>query len=63
LEGDKIIKQANDSFGKVDILINNAGIIRDVSFIKITNRDWDLIVDVSLSGNKTFYYHYFLRLT
>jgi NADP-dependent 3-hydroxy acid dehydrogenase YdfG len=30
--GDKIIKTAVDNFGKVDILINNAGILRDISF-------------------------------
>ena len=46
MEGEKIIKFANDTFGKVDILINNAGIIRDISFMKITNKDWDLVVDV-----------------
>jgi NAD(P)-dependent dehydrogenase (short-subunit alcohol dehydrogenase family) len=46
VEGEKIIKFANDTFGRVDILINNAGIIRDISFMKITNKDWDLVVDV-----------------
>ena len=30
--GDKIIKTALDNFGRVDILINNAGILRDISF-------------------------------
>jgi NAD(P)-dependent dehydrogenase (short-subunit alcohol dehydrogenase family) len=33
--GDKIIKTAIDNFGKVDVLINNAGILRDVSFMKM----------------------------
>ena len=35
--GDKIIKTAIDNFGRVDILINNAGILRDVSFQKMKN--------------------------
>lgn len=34
--GDKIVKTAVDAFGTVDILINNAGILRDVSFMKMT---------------------------
>ena len=34
--GDAIIKTAIDNFGKVDILINNAGILRDISFKKMS---------------------------
>jgi 3-hydroxyacyl-CoA dehydrogenase/3a,7a,12a-trihydroxy-5b-cholest-24-enoyl-CoA hydratase len=48
--GDKIIKTAVDNFGKVDIVINNAGILRDVSFIKMTDKDWDLIFAVHVKG-------------
>ena len=35
-DGDKIVKTAIDTWGKLDILINNAGILRDVSFAKMT---------------------------
>jgi NAD(P)-dependent dehydrogenase (short-subunit alcohol dehydrogenase family) len=42
--GDKIVKTAVDAFGTVDIVINNAGILRDVSFLKMTDQDWDLIM-------------------
>jgi NAD(P)-dependent dehydrogenase (short-subunit alcohol dehydrogenase family) len=45
-----IIKTAIDSFGKVDILINNAGILRDKSIMKMEIADWDLIMAVHLSG-------------
>jgi len=42
--GEKIIKTAVDAFGTVDIVINNAGILRDVSFQKMSEKDWDLIM-------------------
>jgi len=49
-DGDQIVKTAVDAFGKVDIVINNAGILRDVSFQKMTDKDWDLIMKVHLKG-------------
>lgn len=48
--GDKIVKTAVDTFGTVDIVINNAGILRDVTFHKMTELDWDLIMKVHLKG-------------
>jgi NAD(P)-dependent dehydrogenase (short-subunit alcohol dehydrogenase family) len=48
--GEKIVKTAVDAFGTVDILINNAGILRDVSFQKMSDLDWDLIMLVHLKG-------------
>lgn len=48
--GDKIVKTAVDAFGTVDIVINNAGILRDISFQKMAERDWDLIMMVHLKG-------------
>ena len=49
-DGDKIVKTALDTFGKVDIVINNAGILRDVSFQKMSQEDWDLIYRVHVLG-------------
>ena len=43
VDGEKVIQTAIDTWGRVDILINNAGILRDVSFAKMTDKDWDLI--------------------
>nr|CAI5840992.1 unnamed protein product [Callosobruchus analis] len=51
VDGEKIIKTALDNFGKVDILINNAGILRDKSLVKMTDHDWDLIHAVHLKGS------------
>ncbi len=48
--GAAIIKTAIDSFGRIDILINNAGILRDVSFAKMTPADWDIIFRVHVNG-------------
>ena len=49
--GEKIVKTAVDNFGTVDIVINNAGILRDVSFQKMSELDWDLIMKVHLKGS------------
>ncbi|PKQ28337.1 MAG: hypothetical protein CVT63_03230 [Candidatus Anoxymicrobium japonicum] len=46
----KIVQSAIDSFGKIDILINNAGILRDKGIIKMDINDWNLVLDVHLSG-------------
>jgi len=52
VNGEAIVKTAVDAFGTVDILINNAGILRDVSFIKQTDQDWDLVLKVHLLGSR-----------
>jgi len=46
--GDRIVETAIKAFGRIDILINNAGILRDVSFEKMKDEDWDLIYRVLL---------------
>ncbi len=48
--GEAIVKTALDAFGSVDIVINNAGILRDVSFAKMSTADWDLVHKVHLTG-------------
>ena len=49
-DGDRIVKTALDAFGRVDILINNAGILRDTSFQKMSEEDWNLILKVHVNG-------------
>lgn len=49
--GGRIIEQALDSFGRVDIVINNAGILRDRAFHKMSDDDWDLVYRVHVLGS------------
>jgi NAD(P)-dependent dehydrogenase (short-subunit alcohol dehydrogenase family) len=45
-----MVQTAVDSFGKLDICINNAGILRDKSFKNMTDEMWDIVIDVHLRG-------------
>jgi NAD(P)-dependent dehydrogenase (short-subunit alcohol dehydrogenase family) len=48
--GEAIVKAAIDAFGKIDIVINNAGILRDKTFAKLEPADLEAVVDVHLKG-------------
>ena len=48
--GEGIVRTALEAFGKVDILINNAGILRDKSFIKMAPENWHAVMGVHLNG-------------
>jgi NAD(P)-dependent dehydrogenase (short-subunit alcohol dehydrogenase family) len=48
--GENILKAALDAFGKVDILVCNAGILRDKTFANTSEDDWDKVVKVHLKG-------------
>ncbi|MGH0038094.1 MAG: SDR family NAD(P)-dependent oxidoreductase [Myxococcota bacterium] len=48
--GENILKTALDAFGRVDVLVNNAGILRDKSFAKMDEGLWDIVVQVHLKG-------------
>lgn len=49
-QGEAIVQTAMDNFDRVDIVINNAGILRDSSFAKMTDEDWSLIYKVHVDG-------------
>ncbi|KAK6533862.1 bifunctional hydroxyacyl-CoA dehydrogenase/enoyl-CoA hydratase fox2 [Arthrobotrys megalospora] len=49
--GDRIIDTAVKAFGTVHVLINNAGILRDISFKNMKDADWDLIMKVHVDGS------------
>lgn len=49
-DGAKLVQTALDAFGRVDIIVNNAGILRDTSFARMKDSDWDLVQRVHLRG-------------
>ena len=48
-----LIEAAKDAFGRVDVLVNNAGITRDALIMRIKDEDFDAVIDTNLKG--TFY--------
>ncbi|MCG8499651.1 MAG: 3-oxoacyl-[acyl-carrier-protein] reductase [Firmicutes bacterium] len=46
----EVVKGAMDRFGSVDILVNNAGITRDTLIMKMSEKDWDDVLDINLKG-------------
>lgn len=50
---EKLVRAALDEFGSFDILVTNAGILRDRSLLKMTDEDFDAVIDVHLRGTFT----------
>ncbi len=50
-EIDDLIRKAEEYYGSIDILINNAGITKDNLFIRINKEDWNRVIDVNLNAN------------
>jgi NAD(P)-dependent dehydrogenase (short-subunit alcohol dehydrogenase family) len=48
--GAAIVQTALDHFGRVDIVVNNAGILRDKTFLKLTPQELEIVLDVHLKG-------------
>lgn len=49
-EVQRAVKEAVELLGRIDILINNAGITRDRTLLKMTKQDWDDVISVNLTG-------------
>ena len=49
--GRSILQSALDAFGRADVLVNNAGILRDRTLFKMEEGDWDAVIDVHLRGH------------
>ena len=47
---DTAISEIIEKYGKIEILINNAGIIRDRSFLKMSEDEWDSVINVNLKS-------------
>ena len=49
-DGDTVVKAAIDAYGRVDIIVNNAGILRDKAFANMDEKMWDQVIAVHLRG-------------
>lgn len=49
-ECDKSIDKVKEVFGKLDFLVNNAGVVKDNILMRMSEKDWDLVLDVNLKG-------------
>jgi 3-oxoacyl-[acyl-carrier protein] reductase len=45
-----MVDEVMETFGRIDILVNNAGITRDGLLVRMTEEQWDLVIDVNLKG-------------
>jgi NAD(P)-dependent dehydrogenase (short-subunit alcohol dehydrogenase family) len=52
-----LVEQAVDEFGRLDIVVNNAGILRDAMSFNITEAEWDSVIDVHLKGHLATCHH------
>jgi NAD(P)-dependent dehydrogenase (short-subunit alcohol dehydrogenase family) len=49
--GQRIVQSAIDAFGRIDIVVNNAGILRDRMIFNMTEEEWDAVLDTHLKGS------------
>lgn len=47
---DNMVKTVIDAFGRVDVLVNNAGVTRDNLMLRMSESDWDLVLNINLKG-------------
>jgi NAD(P)-dependent dehydrogenase (short-subunit alcohol dehydrogenase family) len=48
--GQSIVQTAMDAFGRIDVVVNNAGILRDRMIFNMTEEEWDAVIDTHLKG-------------
>jgi len=54
---ERLIRQAVDTFGGLDVVVNNAGILRDRMIVTMTEQDWDAVIAVHLKGTFAVLHH------
>jgi len=52
-----VVQQAVDQYGRLDIIVNNAGILRDAMSFNITEAEWDSVIQVHLKGHMAMCHH------
>ena len=50
----EMVKLTKDTFGSIDFLVNNAGIVRDTLILRMKEADWDAVIDTNLKGAWNF---------
>lgn len=50
----EMVKQVKETFGRIDFLVNNAGIVRDTLILRMKEEDWDAVIDTNLKGAWNF---------
>lgn len=50
----EMVRQTKDAFGRIDFLVNNAGIVRDTLILRMKEDDWDAVIDTNLKGAWNF---------
>ncbi|HJP90725.1 MAG TPA: 3-oxoacyl-[acyl-carrier-protein] reductase [Pyrinomonadaceae bacterium] len=50
----EMVKQVKDAFGRIDVLVNNAGVTRDNLILRMKEEDWDEVLDINLKGAWNF---------
>jgi len=49
-DAERLVETARETYGRVDVLVNNAGITRDALLVRMKDEDWDEVLDVNLRG-------------
>ena len=49
-DGDQVVKAAINAYGRIDVIVNNAGILRDKAFANMDENSWDQVIAVHLRG-------------
>jgi NAD(P)-dependent dehydrogenase (short-subunit alcohol dehydrogenase family) len=50
-QAEALVRQATDEFGRLDVVVNNAGFVRDRMFVSCSEEEWDAVIRVHLKGH------------